>query len=781
MAYKDISISNKQWHNEPYITATGTIRITRSAENSKNVTVNGTLTMKMSGHYYRPPSNAYQPPNYTSYVVLEYSGLTSWINANGTNKQHRTYAGYSDIQASKKIGNQQLSNDASFTHKFDNVSVQWTTGDLEIYSGCIWETNGHCDKGWDATCIGKLSINKLPYNEYKDPTISISASPNISKHDANRTVSIGANTSGDSTATTVYVTVNGNESSTSIGNSSGTYTFKPSDKGVGQASSYKVKARRVHSKKSNSQAVSNELTLYTYKLPTIVDFGFSNNTISGDARGEPKIKWSCNNRRWKDYEDQFETYISYDQGSNWTKLDNNKPTGDNASDTAQDMEITRAWINERLNVAARSQDSAEIKVKMRRRNESSKVNANTSNKTLTVNFKPTKTIATNDIKYYKCKSNNTDPDTSKELTAGNTYFIDEYPYVYVQWTYPSDIDGGVIDGYILKVYTDSTYNTVKTTKTVNTGSFTVGQALNIKTELNRGTVNYVGITPFYNAPSGTKLYGTEKKKQFIKPLGRLRDPIIDAPINGTTWHNNQFRILVTCPEDTDFDEEGVTEDNYRYKAIELDINGTTYTFKDNSTIFSSAAISYKKKIVLNPSLVSGFPNVGAYTIKIRFQKNYFENIWSNWVQVILNKSAISEITESQGIKKNEKVLLTHYNTVQGYSIRLYDVYFKNRNNIPSTNRALTKDPNDPSKDPIIMAENYQGIYNTILQIQNRVNGYTDFDDNRQNVKFNKNIDNFAGSNKPVRGEIITKDKISNNPIGRNYMNICIECMNKLSN
>ena len=80
-----------------------------------------------------------------------------------------------------------------------------------------------------------------------------------------------------------------------------------------------------------------------------------------------------------------------------------------------------------------------------------------------------------------------------------------------------------------------------------------------------------------------------------------------------------------------------------------------------------------------------------------------------------------------------------------------------------------------------MAENYQGIYNTILQIQNRVNGYTDFDDNRQNVKFNKNIDNFAGSNKPVRGEIITKDKISNNPIGRNYMNICIECMNKLSN
>lgn len=418
MSYRDIVIKDKQWHDGPYIDANGTIRVTRNSENSKNVTVNGTLTMSMTGNYNRPPSNAYQPPDYTTYKVLEYSGLTSWIKANGKDKLHRTYNGYSDIQSSKKIGNQQMSKSTTFTHTFNNVSVKWTEGNLEIYSGCIWLTDGTCDQGWGKTRIGLLEFDKLPYNEYKDPTISISASPEISNYDSNRTISVAANTSGDSTATTVYVTVNGNEEKTSIGNDSKNYTFKPSDKGVNAASSYSVKARRVHSKKANSSATSNTLTLYTYKLPSITDFSFSSNTISGNAKGSPTINWSCNNRKWKDHgEAQFETYISYNNGSSWSKLNNNKPTIDDASNTAQSMVITQSWINDRLDKNARSQNSSTINVKMLRKNESSGKTSETSNKVLTVNFKPTKTINSNNILYYKCKSNNVDPDTSISLTA----------------------------------------------------------------------------------------------------------------------------------------------------------------------------------------------------------------------------------------------------------------------------------------------------------------------------------------------------------------------------
>ena len=64
----------------------------------------------------------------------------------------------------------------------------------------------------------------------------------------------------------------------------------------------------------------------------------------------------------------------------------------------------------------------------------------TSNVAVKVNYKPTKTIGENNILYYDCNSDNKTPNTSKPLTAGGEYFIDEHPYVYVQWTYPSDTD-----------------------------------------------------------------------------------------------------------------------------------------------------------------------------------------------------------------------------------------------------------------------------------------------------------------------------------------------------
>ena len=164
-----------------------------------------------------------------------------------------------------------------------------------------------------------------------------------------------------------------------------------------------------------------------------------------------------------------------------------------------------------------------------------------------------------------------------------------------------------------------------------------------------------------------------------------------------------------------------------------------------------------------------------FKIRIRFQKKYYFNVWSEWSDaILLNNEPIHEISEYEGIKKDEPVLLNHYKMVRKYCIRLYNVYIKSLQNLPSTNIELFK-------DAIIKAENYQGIFDSILQIQSKVNNYAIFDIDKSNVKFNKDIDNLAGNNKPIRGEIITKDKISNNPLGRNYMNICIECMNKLSN
>lgn len=613
---------------------------------------------------------------------------------------------------------------------------------------------------------------------YKTPTCSISASPLISKHDIERSITVAKNNSGDNSSTTVKVWVNGREETTSIGNSESTYKFTPSNKGVSQATEYTVKARRTHNSNTNLYKDSNELTLYTYKLPDITGFSVDPTIISGNAKNSPKIKWSCNNRKWDSsgLESQFKTYYSTNSGTSWTSIGNDNPTNKDAGNTAQEKVITQSFIEGILDATARSNATASFKLRLRRKNESSGVVKDTSDIIVTVNYKPTKTIGDNNIIYYDCKSDNKTPDTTKILTAGNEYFIDEHPYIYVQWTYPSDIDGGVIDGYDFKVYSDSSYSHIVYSTTVDTTQLTTGVPLNIKTDLNRGTINYIGITPFYNKPNGTgKLYGTENRKQFIKPIGKLHKPVIDGPLNNTSWHNNQFRILVTCPQDDDFDVEGVSRDNYRYKEIQINVNDIIYTYTTYPNTFSSANISYMKPIVINLSLISTFPNVSEYKIKIRFQKNYYSNIWSEWSDLVkVGNIPINEITQSQGVKKGESVLISHYKIVQQASVRLYDVYFTNRNTLPSTNKDLIQ-------YSIIRAENYQGIYDSILQIQNKVNNYAIFDSDRLNVKFNKNIDNFADDKKPVRGEIITQDKISNVPIGRNYLNICIECMNKLSN
>lgn len=783
-----LNCNKEAFHTGPLIDSSGSFEVTKTGTVNGHIKVrvkgSVTITIRSGWHYNTPPAFAEQVTNYAGLSVQIVTpddstdrkpcqSMTTWDPSVGRNGAYVTRSGKgwfnprrdTDTNTSGPTG-------GYFTVSYDK-ELEWGSGNLKVYCYCVWKTDGTCDQNHSKEVLGSLSLNDL----YQKPTISISSSTSITNYNSSRTISVAANTSGDNNATTVKVTVNGYDHNTSIGNSAKDFSFKPSDNGVSEASSYKVKARRTHNSDSSLYADSNELTLYTYKLPDITSFSVSPSTISGNTKGSPQIKWSCNNRKWTTMEKQFKTYYSTDNGSSWTDIGVDNPTNDNAGNTAQSLTITKTFIDNILTQAQRSNDSATFKLMLMRKNESSGKTQSTSNVTVTVNYKPTKTIGSSNITYYDCTSDNKTPDTTKPLTEGNEYYIDEHPYVYVQWTYPSNADGGVIDGYIFKVYTDSTYSTIKTTKTINTTDLTTGQALNIRTELNRGTVNYIGITPFYNKADGTgKLYGTENKKQFIKPIGKLHKPVIDGPITGKSWHNNQFRILVTAPADDDFDVEEVAENDYRYKAIELDINNTIYTFASNSNIFSTATVTYQKPLVINPSLIgSSFPDVNSYTMKIRFQKNYYSNVWSEWSDsVTISNTAINEITQAQGIKKRELVLINHYTTVRNYSIRLYDVYFINRNNLPGTNKELTQ-------GSIIKAENYQGIYDSILQIQNRVNNYATFDNDRINVSFNRVIDNFDGNNKPIRGEIITQDKISNDPIGRNYMNICIECMNKLSN
>ena len=402
---------------------------------------------------------------------------------------------------------------------------------------------------------------------YKTPTISINDNGVIiSKHDTSRSIHIDANNSGDSAATTVKVWVNGNEETTSLGNSSGNYNFTPSNKGVNSESSYNVYAKRIHNSNNNLVATSGTLTLYTYRIPAISSVSIANSIMSGN--GSNTLTWYTNGRKWgTNLESNFKTYLSLNDGSSYIDTNSN-PTGDQTN-SKQTTNITNNIISQFYNATSRSRDTLDVKIKVKRTNPSSGKEATSGTVKLTIQYKPK--YSPENLKYYKYDSSKTD-NKGDELTPGNTYYTSDYPKILVTWDYPDKVDGGVISGYGLTVYKDA-YQTVKKTYDISTSSLSASKKLDIKTDLERGVLNYIEIVPYYTKPDGTGIIkGPALRQQFIIPIGKLHKPIIDGPINLTTWHNKNFRILVTAPIDDDFEDIGVTEDNYRYENIQLNIN-----------------------------------------------------------------------------------------------------------------------------------------------------------------------------------------------------------------
>ena len=505
-------------------------------------------------------------------------------------------------------------------------------------------------------------------------------------------------------------------------------------------------------------------TIYTYRTPKISSVSLSPTSFSGT--GNSTLKWSTNGRRWgTSYESNFTTTYKFNTNGTVLNAGTNNPNTEDSTNTmsAQSMTLSKSIIDSSFTAAQRSQEKITTTVTMIRTNPTSGVTASSSSGNITIQFWP---------KYEISSLSYTNPSNNNTISAGTTQYIDALPKVRVNWAYSNSADRGIIDGFIIRIYRSD-----KSTLVGNAyymGASDTYKDFDLKTQLKRGELNYIKITPYYNLPSGGVKEGPATIQTFIKPLGRIRKPEITYPINNTTWHNKNFRILLRCPIDDDFDQYGLTEANYRYKDIQLYIEGpnfsATYSYSANPTIFSTATMSYQKYIAINPSIITSFPLLTYYKMKIRFQKNYYENIWSEWSDIIqLNESTISELN----INKETKILQSQYKTVRDYSVRLWNVYHKSTEQLDSNNVAR-------SVGDIIQAKNYTGIYNTILAIYNRVNGWCDYDTNRSNVKFTQTITNLSNTLVPVRGELITASKVSNEPSGRNYKNILIECMNKLN-
>ena len=464
----------------------------------------------------------------------------------------------------------------------------------------------------------------------------------------------------------------------------------------------------------------------------------------------------------------------------------------------------------------------------------------TSTKSITLQLKPTKTPS--GFKLLNTSDQDITSTIQGELINKNTYST-----VKLKWDYPyTDIGAGVISGYRIQIYTDSSYSTqFGSTIDYDTTTYSnVKYSLNVKTQCKSLVMNYVKITPYYKDGNNTKrLDSNYLTATLFAPYGNISTPVIDYPVHNTTWHNNSFRILFQLPEDEDY-----TDNTYRYRDIELTINAQTAirnsqsqitgytddiyvkTFTNLPTIFSTATLSHEKKIVINPSIINGFPYADRYKIKIRVAKTVEDQaIWSSYSsEVILNLESLRSIEaggedypsiyedlntildesdsftgigdtniniynelntildESDDYEGSTEgtiviggiILASHYNTIRDYSERLRQVY----------SPLATEDSNNTrvSIGDIINHSKYLKIYDTIKRIQSAVNNYAVFDNNRQNVKFNRTIDLLDNDNIPISGEIITADRDlrpeqpdPTNYLGRDYLLQLYDSMNLL--
>lgn len=725
--------------------------------------VHGSPTMRVNGSWdaYRSGSTVYVNLNLSinmrtsqSYTDANYGVCVFW---NG----NMVYENSSWIQAPARGP---LTNwDTSSISFNDNSS-----GTIEVIGYCYDDgIRDHCDKGWPSHSLGSTGIGP-GYHSLSDITVSGTA---ISRHNQSRSVTVSGNAY-PSESSSLYVKIGSGTIASYSGTDSGyekSPSFTPSSFSVSEGSSYTVTATRYHVSGSYGSKTGSK-TFYTYRKPTV-----DNLTITPGTKYSPQdkllITWTTNSYRWGSYESNFQTTGKFNNSS-ISGLSQNPTGGGSAtsvSHTLTESDIYAKLTNTQLNNNA----SFTTPIEINRINPSASNWTATGTKNVTCQIQPVLAPAS--------VSATDGVDTTNLL--GRTIFIQEVPTLTLDWTY-SKFNGaaGVVDGYKVEVYLDSSYLDLFSTFDVyinHTSSTWIAElGIDTATELKRGVKNYFKITPYYKRPDGSKLYGTESytdvTKGWVIPIYALNPPRIDYPKNGSTWHNKYFRILLQSPEDLDMDSYSqAIQDTYTYKDIQIEItaDNTSYTLYysdvNHNKIFSTSNLIHMKYIGINLSLLSNFINANKYTFRIRFQKNYYGDTWGIWSDyIVVNNTPVTNLNLIVG----QTITSAQYTYVRDASMRLYGTYPFNTQMIEGN---IAQDAGEQ-----IDASEYQAIYNTVKGIQVGINNYCVYDNDRQNVSMLDIINALDNPNQP-RIEFITANRNPPDKAGRNYKNILIDCMNQL--
>ena len=731
----------KGWHAQsPIIIASGSVKFERKTEDDELVYITGTV-----GTYIPSKANGdYRYPILIKIFVGSSEKLSGTLNKNQNNV---------------KI------NPPSF--KIDTkVSLNNNTDDITIHYYCCAGSGGNeipaCTSQHKHTdeIVFKLPAGTLKYLPYTKPAIKISSeSTKISRYDGSATIKWNESKGSHSTT---YLDINGRRVNQNSGDNAGSFTFSPKTYGVSQGSSYNVTVYR-NGPYGGGTTVSDSQTLYTYTEPTLSNLTREIPIIN--ANQSEKFAWNTNVPNWKGKTLETHTLKLTINGNNVTELNdlNNK---------TDIKELTVPNVGKYVKFDSSKINGQEVDVKLTKAHtqDSNVPNASLSTK-ITVRRIPVKTVEKSSIIYKLV-------DTSGKVT--NTVLPEDAIVdrkknggINVSFTYPSNTSNehyGIVHGYKLIIYGykgakiferdyDTTNLTTNMTIDVNSLMWSSANKLRIY-------AYYKHSSTEYNPEVDNKKYlGPYIEKTFPTVITRLDTPEINYPAEGSSWINNNFRILFQLPNDGDFSlYPNEIADNYIYRDIQLKVTSgnqsVTYSWTSNPLIFSIDKATYKAKVSINPSLMNNFPIGNSYSLKIRVRKNYgypdankyAEDSWSDWS--LERKFTIK--THSLFVNEGDYIMATDYE-------KMYNMILAMRNTYPTYNLKchLVK------KGDYILASDFDLVYQDIWSCFNTVNNWGKYGATKSKVKFNEgqNLPSFSST----VGEYVTDLEDDTSPNGRNYM------------
>lgn len=598
-------------------------------------------------------------------------------------------------------------------------------------------------------------------------------------------------------------------------------------------SSYTAWVKRYYNDYPDVQARSKTITLYTYQKPTLNSISLNKYSISARNNESLTLSLDCNNRKWT-IENNFRTgiwsnhkskyYIDYET-TDKSRVLSVAEIKTLAPDTKASNGVTTATISvNRRNLGVSGGNPG---------NGNLVYETGVKTKEIKVYYTPQDKLNPDGdaIGYYKVERNTRGSTIQPKTTwvLPNTYDISNMTGIDVRIKYPKTDTSGVISGYKIELLlpNDGTHGTDYVWKTLYYYTEEYDYYARISyDDLKRGiSGNRIRITPFYipsnvnQGNTGSYWYGPSTTKDFVDISWMLNDPIIDCPLNGTTWHNHQYRILFKLPVDNDTNYKGTNDievhygsGKYRYQEIEISINGRKTLLGNNAymnaqnnwvsvTNVNNAKLTYLREIIINPTLIPSYSNESSYRILIRVRKAYGQNTnfdgWSNWSSVVVvNKKTVS----NTNVQRHEYIMASHYMNVQNAFNNSLSCYAKkasdNSNFVTQESFDRSRGHNingphlsPPENTPLQTVKEYVSEFNDLHQLKTKINSYAKFDTdkNRNSVKLdyqNKLLASFI----PLQ-EFITAAKDQNGATecdspstilkGRNYMKYMCDEINNL--